>query len=112
MLPTDLLTHRKHGEAITPKRLRIDSAILNLVHELLNLFRDAQGETEGELDERLADLEADSTDYKLMRGLAHIIKSGFCTFEVVSPLEPDLLRRRVFAGAAGHERGIYGIDSH
>lgn len=102
MLPTALLTHRKHGEEITPKRLRPDSEILNLVNELLDLFRDAQGDAEGELDERLADLEADSTDYKLMRGLAHIIKSGFCTFEVVSPLEPDLLRRRVFADAAAH----------
>jgi predicted nuclease of restriction endonuclease-like RecB superfamily len=37
-----------------------------------------------------------------MRGLAHIIKSGFCTFEVVSPLEPDVLRRRIFASAAAH----------
>ena len=36
----------------------------------------------------------------MKRGLAYILKSGFCTFEIVSPLEPPMLRARVFALAA------------
>lgn len=46
------------------------------------------------------ELEGDTPDFKVKRGLAHILKSSFCTFEVVSPLEPPMLRERVFAVAA------------
>ena len=45
-------------------------------------------------------MEGDSPDYRLKRGLAHLLKSGFCTFEVVSPLEPQELRQRVFTLSA------------
>ncbi len=45
-------------------------------------------------------MEGDSPDYRLKRGLAHLLKSGFCTFEVVSPLEPQELRQRVFSLSA------------
>jgi predicted nuclease of restriction endonuclease-like RecB superfamily len=48
----------------------------------------------------LSDFEGDSPDYRIKRGLAHILKSSFCTFEVVSPLEPKELRQRVFTLAA------------
>jgi uncharacterized protein len=48
----------------------------------------------------LTDFEGDSTDYRVKRGLAYILKSSFCTFEVVSPLEPQMLRERVFSLAA------------
>jgi predicted nuclease of restriction endonuclease-like RecB superfamily len=54
----------------------------------------------GELDRQLSELEGDSPDYRLKRGLAHILKSSLSTFEVVSPLEPPELRERVFALSA------------
>ncbi|BBD61348.1 hypothetical protein NIES2109_41760 [Nostoc sp. HK-01] len=71
-----------------------------LTNELIACFQAAQGKTQGELDKLLLDLEGDATDYRIKRGLAYIIKSNFCTFEVVSPLEPPMLRERVFALAA------------
>ncbi len=58
------------------------------------------GKTQGVLERQLLDLEGDATDYRVKRGLAYIIKSNFCTFEVVSPLEPPMLRERVFTLAA------------
>ena len=54
----------------------------------------------GELNRRLQELEGDSPDFRVKRGLAHILKSAFSTFEIVSPLEPPMLRQRVFAEAA------------
>lgn len=48
----------------------------------------------------MQDLEGESPDYRLRRGLAHILRSSFCTFEIVSPLDPLLLRQRTFAMAA------------
>ncbi|MBD1924955.1 DUF790 family protein [Trichocoleus sp. FACHB-90] len=100
MLPTDLLIHRQNGETIVPKRLNIDAKNLAVANELIICFQEALGNTQGELDRQLSELEGDSPDYRLKRGLAHILKSSLSTFEVVSPLEPPQLRERVFALSA------------
>ena len=67
--------------------------------ELIDCFRSARGGTQGELNNQLQELEGDSPDYRFKRGLAHLLKSA-CEFEVVSPLEPPLLRERVFSLSA------------
>jgi hypothetical protein len=100
MLPTDLLIHRQNGEEIIPKRLKLDKKTLELAVELIACFREAIGKTQGVLERLLLELEGDTTDYKVKRGLAYILKGSFCTFEVVSPLEPQMLRERVFTLAA------------
>ncbi len=100
MLPSDLLIHRQNGESIVPKHLKIDDRNLEIANDLITCFQDAVGKTQGELDSQLLELEGDSPDYRLKRGLAHLLKSGFCTFEVVSPLEPQELRQRVFSLSA------------
>ncbi|MBN3923783.1 DUF790 family protein [Nostoc sp. NMS4] len=100
MLPTDLLMHRLNGEEIIPKRLKIDRKTSDLAIELIDYFQSAVGKTQGVLERQLTDFEGDSTDYRVKRGLAYILKSSFCTFEVVSPLEPQMLRERVFSLAA------------
>jgi uncharacterized protein len=100
MLPSDLLIHRQNGESIVPKRLKIDDRNLEIANDLITCFQDAVGKTQGDLDSQLLELEGDSPDYRLKRGLAHLLKSGFCTFEVVSPLEPQELRQRVFTLSA------------
>ena len=100
MLPTDLLSHRQNGESIIPLRLKIDAKNLEAATETINCFQESIGKTQGELDGRLLELEGDSPDYRLKRGLAHLLKSGFCTLEVISPLEPSELRQRVFALSA------------
>ncbi len=91
--------HRQSGEEIIPKRLKIDEKSLEVATELICCFREALGCTQGYLDRQLLELEGDSPDYRLKRGLAHLLK-GLCEFEVVSPLEPQLLRERVFALSA------------
>lgn len=91
--------HRQNGEAIVPKRLAIDAKNLEIATSLITCFQEAQGSTQGEVDRQLQELEGDSPDYRLKRGLAHLLKN-LCEFEVVSPLEPQLLRERVFALSA------------
>ena len=100
MLPSELLMHRQNGEMIVPKRLAIDARNLESATELLTCFQEAQGSTQGELNRQLLELEGDTPDYRLKRGLAHILRSSFCEFEIVSPLEPQMLRERVFALSA------------
>lgn len=91
--------HRLSGEAIVPKRLKIDQQSLSIATELITCFEEARGCTQGELNRLLQELEGDTPDYRLKRGLAHLLKS-MCEFEIVSPLEPQLLRERVFALSA------------
>ncbi len=91
--------HRVSGEAIIPKRLKIDQNNLSIATELITCFEEARGCTQGELNRQLQELEGDTPDYRIKRGLAHLLKS-MCEFEIVSPLEPQLLRERVFALSA------------
>lgn len=98
MLPTDLLMHRQNGEEIVPKRLPVNARNLEIASTLIAIFQQAQGKTQGELDRQLQELEGDNTDYRIKRGLAHLLRAEtFSKFEIVSPLDPQQLRQRVFA---------------
>ncbi|MFB2935018.1 DUF790 family protein [Aerosakkonemataceae cyanobacterium BLCC-F154] len=100
MLPSELLIHRQSGESIIPKRLKIDDRNLEIATDLISCFEENVGKTQGNLDKQLLELEGDSPDYRLKRGFAHLLKSSFATFEIVSPLEPQELRQRVFTLSA------------
>lgn len=100
MLPTDLLSHRYSGEELIPKRLAIDLGNRRVAGDAIGLFEKAVGIPQGELDGKLLEFEGDSPDYRVKRGLAHILKNKFCTIEIVSPLDPPALRQRVFSLAA------------
>lgn len=100
MLPTELLINRQSGEEVIPKRLQINAKNCEIATELISCFKNAVSGKQGELDRQLLELEGDSPDYRLKRGLAHILKSSFSTFEIISPLEPILLRERVFSLSA------------
>ncbi len=100
MLPSDLLIYRQNGETVVPKKLPIDSRSVGLASDRIECFQEYVGKTQGELNEKLAEMEGDSPDYRVKRGLAHILRSSFSTFEIVSPLEPSELRQQVFTAAA------------
>ena len=100
MLPTELLIYRQTGEEIIPKRLKLDDKHLALANDLINFFQDALGKNQGYLERQLIDFEGETTDYRMKRGLGYILKSSFCTFEIISPLEPQVLREKVFTLAA------------
>ena len=102
MLPSPLLMHRYSGEEILPKRLELSQTNLELASEVIQTFADMQGQQRFELDERLQTLEGEATNYRVKRGLAHLLNNGFSTFETVSPLEPADLRSRLFALSAKH----------
>lgn len=100
MLPSELLLHRYNGEELIPTRLPLDKKKLALGAEIIGIFGLYVGKKRLELDEELAVLEGADTDYRVKRGLAHLLLNGFCTFETVSPLEPIALREKVFGLAA------------
>lgn len=100
MLPTELLIHRPQGESVVAKQLAISDENRAIAAELIALFQESVGATQGELNRQLQEMEGEDTDYRIKRGLAHILRSNLSTFEIVSPLDPQDLRQRVFALSA------------
>lgn len=100
MLPTDLLINRLQGETVVAKRLPLKAPILAIAQDLTVCFESHRGKSQGELTAQLQEMEGEETDYRLKRGFVHLLRGRFSTFEVVSPLDPILLRQRVFAQAA------------
>lgn len=100
MLPSNLLIYRYSGNTLVPKKLTIDERSIALATEGINCFQEYVGKTQGELNQQLAKLEGDSPDYRVKRGLTHLLRNHFSTFEIISPLEPQALRYQVFAEAA------------
>ena len=79
----------------------VNRETIAIAQELIDLFQGHQGKTQGELNQQLQVLEGEDTHYRVQRGLAHLLRSSFSTFEAVSPLEPPMLRARAFALASG-----------
>jgi uncharacterized protein len=100
MLPTDLLIHRRQGESLIPKYLKPDQRAIALAEILIDCFQRCQGEPKKVLQTELQEIEGESTDFKVQRGLAHLLKNHFSTFDIISPLEPQMLREKAFTRAA------------
>ena len=96
---------RYQGEEIVPKRLELTKKMLTTADDLIQVFCSCLGQARHVLDTELQLLEGEETDYRVKRGLAHLLSSGFATFETVSPLEPEALRERVFELATAQAPG-------
>ncbi|MEO1620757.1 MAG: DUF790 family protein [Cyanobacteria bacterium J06632_3] len=95
-----------------PKKLALKPANLRTAQTLIDLFQAAVGKTQGHLDQQLHIEEGEDTDYRIKRGLAHILRNSFSTFDIVSPLEPSELRDRVFTLAATNAATPVAAEQH
>lgn len=102
MLTSDLLMHSYRGDELVPKSLALTPANRAIASEVIGLFAAHLSERRGLLDDALRILEGEETNYRIKRGLAHLLTNGFSTFEVISPLDPPQLRERLFTEAAKH----------
>ncbi|MFZ1324593.1 MAG: DUF790 family protein [Candidatus Contendobacter sp.] len=104
MLPSELLFSHKRGAQVYPRFLRPDQQVW--AEQVLNLIRDHQHRTRGELQAALRALEGDSPDYRTVRGFAHLALNAAEFTLATGELEPEALRREVFTAAAA--LGGYG----
>ncbi len=107
-----MLIQKYSGDSLVPKRLALKPANLSTAQMLIDLFQSAVGKTQGELDQQLHIEEGEGTDYRVKRGLAHILRNSFSTFEIVSPLEPTELRDRIFTFAATRAATPANAEQH
>jgi uncharacterized protein len=100
MLTSELLIYRIEAGVIVPRALGFGRPDLERANTVIELFKAHDGRRRGELDEALRADEGEGTDYRVRRGLAHLLYSERCEFQTQSILEPELLRDRVFAASA------------
>ncbi|MEF2278437.1 DUF790 family protein [Deinococcus sp. YIM 134068] len=96
MLPTELLMFRVRGGVVEPRRLRATLGTLRLAETVIATFAANVGKRREELDEDLRALEAGRADFKVLRGLAHLLTGGSCTFEAGGAVAPGAVRAKVF----------------
>jgi uncharacterized protein len=106
VLPTEFLINTFRAGLITPHALEINTPELDLARGIIDLFVLYHGRSRRDLDEALEADTADSTDYRVRRGLAHLLYSECCEFSTQSAIEPALARAEVFALAAKHRPSL------
>ena len=95
MLPTELLMFRVKAGIVEPRRLKPTTANLGLAQTLIETFEANIGRRRWELDDDLRTLEAGRQDFKVLRGLAHLL-TNMSAFEAGGTVEPVHVRSRVF----------------
>lgn len=97
MLTSDLLQTRNHGPYIYPRYIKTEAPRAQaLAEQLIAIFGDHQGKTRRELSDALNQYAQDSTDYRIQRGLAKLLRDDRCEFSERSVAPPAEVRERVF----------------
>ena len=99
MLTANLARSRTRHGTVTP--LFIDSddqQYRDTVEELIQMFENHLGEPKGELEEKIDQLTIADTDYKVVQGLAKLLKDE-CEFEAVAAADPREIRQQLFENA-------------
>jgi len=97
MLTSDLLQTRNHGPYIYPRYIKTEAPrAQGLAEQLIAIFSDHQGKTRRELSDALNQYAQDSTDYRIQRGLAKLLRDDRCEFSERSVAPPAEVRERVF----------------
>ena len=101
MLTADLARSRTTAESVTPQFIDPDDErYRKTARELLQLFNDHLGKPKGELDDAIDHLTVADTDYKIVQGLAKLIRDE-SEFKAVAATEPRAIRRQLFERANG-----------
>ncbi|RJX48011.1 DUF790 family protein [Halonotius pteroides] len=99
MLTADLARSRTDGDTVTPLFVDPDDdRYQQTATELIEIFTEHLGEPKGEVEATIDELTIADTDYKIVQGLAKLLQDE-CEFEVVAPVDPQEIRRRLFEKA-------------
>ena len=100
MLPLDLLRYRIQEDQIQPRYVNPKNRKYRAIaKDLIQIYTAHINQTKGALAYALADNEAADTNYQVKRGLAKLLED--CSeFTIQSPVEPEMLREKIFAYAS------------
>ncbi|MGY2896920.1 DUF790 family protein [Deinococcus sp. UYEF24] len=101
MLPTELLMFKVKAGLVEPRRLKPAPSNLALVNALVSVFESHLNDKRFQLEEDFKALEVGRSDYRVVRGLAHLLSNDQAEFETGGTVEPSQVREKVFALAQG-----------
>ncbi|QFP78564.1 DUF790 family protein [Deinococcus sp. AJ005] len=101
MLPTELLMFTVKEGLANPRRLKPTTTNLKLAETLIALYASHVGKQRAELNEEVRALEAGRADFRVLRGLSHLLGQRG-EFEAGGSLAPPAVREKVFALAQSH----------
>ncbi|MDG7027828.1 MAG: DUF790 family protein, partial [Nitrososphaerota archaeon] len=99
MLPSNLLRAKISRGKIRPLYVSIDADMVALAERVLGVYRGSVGKRKGGLLEKLAEVEGEGYDFKLVRGLAALLERR-CVFEAESAMSPMQARMTAFEEAS------------
>ena len=100
MLPLDLLRYRIKEDEIHARYVNPQSRKYRAIaRDLIKIYTAHLNKTKGALASTLADYEAADTNYRVTRGLAKLLED-LSEFTIQSPVEPEVLREKIFAYAS------------
>ena len=111
MLPTELLMFRVKAGIVEPRILKPNPTNTALIARLIELFEANLGKKRFELNEDLKELEEGRKDYRVVRGLSHLLAGDHSTFETGGALSPALVRSTVFELAQAQPPARYRRQS-
>lgn len=98
MLTSDLLQTRTEGPYVYPRYIKTEGhRFVSMAEELIAIYVEHQGKTRRELMDALSQYSEDSTDYRIQRGLAKLLRDDRCEFSERSIAPSEEIRQRVFA---------------
>ncbi|MFC7116696.1 DUF790 family protein [Natronoarchaeum sp. GCM10025703] len=99
MLTADIARSRTYEDTISPLFIDTDDQrYRDTADELIQIFEEHLGEPKGELEDTIDQLTIADTDYKIVQGLAKLLKDE-CEFETIAAVEPRDIRQRLFEKA-------------
>ena len=102
MLTLDLLRYRIKEDEISARYVNPKNRKYRAIaRDLIEIYGAHLNKTRGSLASALADYEAADTTYHVTRGLAKLLEDR-SEFTIQSPIEPEILREKIFAYGSKH----------
>lgn len=102
MLPFNLVRYKIDGNRVRIIYVNPESKrYLKVAEDLINIYNEHLNSPKLVLTKSLSEYESTSTDYHIIRGLAKLLED-VSEFEIVSPVEPEVLREKAFEYSSNH----------
>jgi len=102
MLPFHLVRYQLDGNRVRIIYVKPESErYLKVAEDLINIYNEHLNSPKLALTKSLSEYENTSVDYHIVRGLAKLLED-MSEFEVVSSIEPEILREKVFEYSRKH----------
>ena len=110
MLPLDLLRYRIQENAVRALYVNPESKKYRAIaRDLIEIYAAHLNKTKGLLASALTDYEAADINYHVTRGLAKLLEDR-SEFTIRSPIEPEVLREKIFVYASKHHPVVTETD--